>query len=108
MKLAFGVSCEEYWRIIPFAYERCYGKGWSNLLADIYGITFVGVYEIMKLKFENQDFQEAATAALCDVFEGRPYHYPNVYTVDPGRKGVRNQESGVSVGSSLPGFETLS
>ena len=47
MKLAFGVSYEEYWRIIPFAYERCCGKGWSNLLANIYGITFVGVYEIM-------------------------------------------------------------
>ena len=47
MKLAFGVSYEEYWRIIPFACERCCGKGWSNLLANIYGITFVGVYEIM-------------------------------------------------------------
>ena len=47
MKLAFGVSYEEYWRIIPFAYERCYGKGWSDLLANIYGITFVGVYGIM-------------------------------------------------------------
>ena len=47
MKLAFGVSYEEYWRIIPFAYERCCGKGWSNLLANVYGITFVGVYEIM-------------------------------------------------------------
>ena len=62
----------------------------------------------MKLKFKNQDFQEAATAAVCDVFEGQPYHDPNVYTVDPGRKGVRGQESRVSVGSSLPGFETLS
>lgn len=62
----------------------------------------------MKLKFKNQDFQEAATAAVCDVFEGQPYHDPNVYTVDPGRKGVRNQESGVSVDASLPGFETLS
>ena len=47
MKLAFGVNYEEYWRIIPFAYERCCGKGWSNLLANIYGITFVGVYGIM-------------------------------------------------------------
>ena len=62
----------------------------------------------MKLKFKNQDFQEAATAAVCDVFEGQPYHNPNVYMVDPGRKGVRDQESGVSVGASLPGFETLS
>jgi restriction endonuclease len=39
----------------------------------------------MKLKFKNQDFQEAATAAVCDVFEGQPYHNPNVYMVDPGR-----------------------
>ena len=62
----------------------------------------------MKLKFKNQDFQEAATAAVCDVFEGQPYHNPNVYMVDPGRKGVRDQEPGVSVGASLPGFETLS
>ena len=28
----------------------------------------------MKLKFKNQAFQEAATAAVCDVFEGQPYH----------------------------------
>ena len=38
----------------------------------------------MKLKFKNQGFQEAATAAVCDVFNGQPYHDPNVYTVDPG------------------------
>ena len=38
----------------------------------------------MKLQFKNQTFQEAATAAVCDVFEGQPYHDPNVYTVDPG------------------------
>ena len=50
----------------------------------------------MKLKFKNQDFQEAATAAVCDVFEGQPYHDPNVYTVDPGKKGVRTQGVGVS------------
>jgi hypothetical protein len=31
--------------------------------------------------------QEAATVAVCDVFEGQPYHYPNVYTVDPGIGG---------------------
>ena len=37
----------------------------------------------MKLQFKNQVFQEAATAAVCDVFEGQPYHDPNVYTVDP-------------------------
>lgn len=43
----------------------------------------------MKLQFKNQAFQEAATAAVCDVFEGQPYHGPNinVYTVDPGRSG---------------------
>ena len=35
----------------------------------------------MKLQFKNQVFQEAATAAVCDVFEGQPYHDPNVYTV---------------------------
>lgn len=35
----------------------------------------------MKLQFKNQAFQEAATAAVCDVFEGQPYHDPNVYTV---------------------------
>ena len=39
----------------------------------------------MKLKFKNQGFQEAATAAVCDVFNGQPFHDPNVYTVDPGR-----------------------
>ena len=37
----------------------------------------------MKLKFKNQAFQEAATAAVCGVFEGQPYHY----TVDPGTGG---------------------
>ena len=42
----------------------------------------------MKLQFKNQAFQEAATAAVCDVFEGQPYHDPNVYTVDPGRTNV--------------------
>ena len=61
----------------------------------------------MKLKFKNQDFQEAATAAVCDVFEGQPYHDPNVYTVDPGKKGVRGQGVGVGGSSSFPGFETL-
>ena len=39
----------------------------------------------MKLKFKNQAFQEAATAAVCDVFNGQPFHDPNVYTVDPGK-----------------------
>ncbi len=40
----------------------------------------------MKLKFKNQGFQENATAAVCDVFLGQPYHDPNTYTVDPGKK----------------------
>ena len=40
----------------------------------------------MKLKFKNQGFQESATAAVCDVFEGQPYDDPNKYTVDPGLK----------------------
>lgn len=40
----------------------------------------------MKLKFKNQGFQEDATNAVCDVFEGQPYHDPNTYTVDPGKK----------------------
>ena len=39
----------------------------------------------MKLQFKNQEFQKAATAAVCDVFEGQPFHDPNVYTVDPGK-----------------------
>lgn len=42
----------------------------------------------MKLKFKNQGFQEDATAAVCDVFLGQPYHDPNTYTVDPGKKTV--------------------
>ena len=62
----------------------------------------------MKLKFKNQDFQEAATAAVCDVFEGQPYRDPNVYTVDPGRDADRSKKIGGGVGASLPGFETLS
>ena len=32
----------------------------------------------MKLQFKNQGFQESATAAVCNVFEGQPYHDPNV------------------------------
>ena len=35
----------------------------------------------MKLKFKNQEFQEAATAAVCDVFNGQPFHDPNLYTL---------------------------
>ena len=62
----------------------------------------------MKLKFKNQDFQEAATAAVCDVFEGQPYRDPNVYMVDPGRRVEDNApyHSGAT-SVSLPGFETL-
>lgn len=56
----------------------------------------------MKLKFKNQEFQEAATAAVCDVFAGQPYHDPNVYTVDPGTKSV-SQTPPVAQGA-LPGF----
>ena len=66
----------------------------------------------MKLQFKNQVFQEAATAAVCDVFDGQPYHDPNVYTVDPG---VRNDDAHTPVNGrnarsateSLPGFEKL-
>ena len=61
----------------------------------------------MKLQFKNQAFQAAATAAVCDVFEGQPYHDPNVYTVDPGKVVASSQLSVVSSGVSLPGFETL-
>lgn len=58
----------------------------------------------MKLKFKNQDFQEAATAAVCDVFEGQPYRDPNSYTVDPGRP---RPVLGTSMApAELPGFET--
>ena len=47
----------------------------------------------MKLKFKNQSFQEAATAAVCDVFTGQPYRDPNVYTVDLGREcRIENEE----------------
>ena len=35
----------------------------------------------MKLKLKNQEFQEAATAAVCDVFNGQPFHDPNLYTL---------------------------
>ena len=60
----------------------------------------------MKLKFKNQEFQEAATAAVCDVFNGQPYHDPNKYTVDPG---VKKEVSslGVTEAQSLPGLEGL-
>ena len=53
----------------------------------------------MKLKFKNQGFQESATAAVCDVFEGQPYHDPNVYTVDPGKVVAGSQLSGKSEGT---------
>jgi len=58
----------------------------------------------MKLQFKNQAFQEAATAAVCDVFEGQPYHDPNVYTVDPGVKRADFSRRGAEV-PSLPGLE---
>ena len=61
----------------------------------------------MKLQFKNQAFQAAATAAVCDVFEGQPYHDPNVYTVDPGKVVASSQLSVVGSEASLPGFETL-
>ena len=61
----------------------------------------------MKLQFKNQAFQEAATAAVCDVFEGQPYHDPNKYTVDPGKIAASGQLSVASSEASLPGFETL-
>jgi len=61
----------------------------------------------MKLQFKNQAFQEAATAAVCDVFEGQPYHDPNVYTVDPGVKRADFSRRGAEV-PSLPGLEVLS
>lgn len=61
----------------------------------------------MKLQFKNQAFQEAATAAVCDVFEGQLYHDPNKYTVDPGKGAASGQFTVVSNENSLPGFETL-
>lgn len=57
----------------------------------------------MKLKFKNQEFQEAATAAVCDVFSGQPFHDPNVYTVDPGRKSATSSVRN-AVPMALPGF----
>ena len=53
----------------------------------------------MKLQFKNQAFKEAATAAVCDVFEGQTYHDPNVYKVDPGKVVARSQLSGKSEGT---------
>lgn len=53
----------------------------------------------MKLQFKNQAFQEAATVAVCDVFEGQPYHDPNVYTVDPVQVVASSQLSGKSEGT---------
>ena len=60
----------------------------------------------MKLKFKNQGFQEAATAAVCDVFNGQPFHDPNVYTVDPGKPQAAPSAPTVA-DASLPGFETM-
>ena len=60
----------------------------------------------MKLKFKNQGFQEAATAAVCDVFNGQPFHDPNVYTVDPGTPQTTTAVPTVT-SVALPGFETV-
>ena len=60
----------------------------------------------MKLKFKNQGFQEAATAAVCDVFNGQPYQNPHVYTVDPG-KPQDIAASPTATNAELPGFERL-
>ena len=53
----------------------------------------------MKLQFKNQAFQETATAAVCDVFEGQTYHDPKVYKVDPGKVVASSQLSGKSEGT---------
>lgn len=58
----------------------------------------------MKLKFKNQEFQEAATAAVCDVFSGQPFHDPNVYTVDPGVQ--KPPVAAAATQGALPGFQT--
>lgn len=60
----------------------------------------------MKLKFKNQGFQEAATAAVCDVFNGQPFHDPNVYTVDPGKPQAA-PAAPTAADASLPGSETM-
>ena len=50
----------------------------------------------MKLKFKNQAFQEAATAAVCDVFEG-PDNPAEVvayaHTVIPAERIISNRLS---------------
>ena len=48
-------------------------------------------------------FLETATDAVCDVFEGQPYHDPNMYTVDPGIDNFPRMN--VQAQDSLPGFE---
>lgn len=55
----------------------------------------------MKLKFKDQTFQQEATAAVCDVFAGQPYHDPNVYTVDAGTVAQ------VAAPVVLPGLERV-
>lgn len=57
----------------------------------------------MKLKFKNQLFQQEATDAVCDVFEGQPYRDPNIYTVDPGRPAPAPQPAPADEGT-LPGL----
>ena len=71
----------------------------------------------MKLQFKNQAFQEAATAAVCDVFDDQPYHDPNRYTVDPGKivesekwkvesVGAVQQELQLTTNHSSPGTDS--
>lgn len=37
----------------------------------------------MKLQFRHQAFQAEAAKAVCDVFNGQPFHTPT-YMMDPG------------------------
>ena len=60
----------------------------------------------MKLQFKNQAFQESATAAVCDVFAGQPYHDPNVYAVDMGVKREAVSVTADPAAVSSPDFET--
>ena len=61
----------------------------------------------MKLKFKDQQFQIDATAAVCDVFEGQPYHDPTVYTVDPGEVKSKSEKGISAEALSLPGLESV-
>ena len=59
----------------------------------------------MKLQFKDQAFQAAATAAVCDVFEGQPWHDPNTYTLDSGR--AARPAATVGNSAALPGMESV-